>query len=141
MIRTSVDPKGLALSCEIEPADLEIFSDRNAIVHVLQNLLENAVKFTPQGGQIGFRAAVEEAHANVQLIVWATGIGIDPNDHVRIFQPFVQLDSALSRRYEGIGLGLAYAARMVNLLGGTLTIESELGAGSCFIVTLPYGNH
>ena len=113
------------------------FSDSNGITQVLHNLLDNAVKFTAQGGRIGLTACAAAGEETAQLVVWDTGIGIAPADQARIFQPFVQGDSSLARSYEGIGLGLAYAIRMVELLGGTLTVDSTRGQGSRFTVTLP----
>jgi signal transduction histidine kinase len=70
--------------------------------------------------------------------VWDTGIGIAPEDIARLFQPFTQLDTGLARRYEGAGLGLALAARLVELHGGRVWVESELGHGSRFTVALPW---
>jgi signal transduction histidine kinase len=73
----------------------------------------------------------------IQLIVWDTGIGILPGQLEHIVKPFIQADATLTRRHEGVGLGLAYIYQMVQLLGGRLDLESEPGHGSRFIVSLP----
>jgi CheY-like chemotaxis protein len=104
---------------------------------VLVNLLSNAVKFTPEGGQIGVDAAVDEAASVVRFAVWDTGVGIQPEDAGRLFQPFVQLDSRLSRQHTGTGLGLALVRRLVDLHGGRVDLESEPGKGARFTVELP----
>ena len=104
---------------------------------MLKELLENAVKFTPDGDRVGLVVQCEDPGECVCLTVWDTGIGISAEQQEAIFQPFVQCDARLARAYEGVGLGLAYAQRMVALLGGTITVESELGKGSRFSVTLP----
>ena len=73
----------------------------------------------------------------VEFTVWDTGIGIADGEHERIFEAFAQADGGLARRYEGIGLGLAYARRMADLMGGEVRVESTVGKGSRFVVTLP----
>jgi signal transduction histidine kinase len=79
-----------------------------------------------------------DAHAErVRLVVWDTGVGISAEQQAIIFQPFVQGDGGLTRRYGGVGLGLAYVQRMVALLGGAIGLESTPGEGSRFTVTLP----
>lgn len=112
-------------------------SDADVIEQVLRQLLDNAVKFTPPGGQIGLEASASDGGAAVRLTVWDTGIGIAPEQQEQIFQPFVQGDSSLTRQHQGVGLGLALVRRSVELLGGAITLESELGQGSRFTVTLP----
>ena len=71
------------------------------------------------------------------LTVWDTGIGIERDNFERIFQPFVQLDSTLARSYEGTGLGLSLALRMIQFFGGTVTVDSTVGVGSRFTICLP----
>jgi two-component system, NtrC family, sensor kinase len=127
--------KGLSVGIEVAPDVPPIYVDVLRARQVLLNLLSNAVKFTPSGGRIGMRA--EHAGDVVAVTVWDTGIGIAPADLDRIFQPFEQADSSLSRRYEGTGLGLALSRRLAELLGGTLTVTSTLGEGSQFTVTFP----
>lgn len=117
---------------------ISIKADEQRLEHVLVLLLKNAVKFTPEGRAIGLDITTDEATQHVTFTVWDTGIGIAPEDRERLFQPFAQLDSGLSRRYEGIGLGLAFADQIVKLHGGRLQVESNVNEGSRFIVTLPW---
>jgi CheY-like chemotaxis protein/anti-sigma regulatory factor (Ser/Thr protein kinase) len=105
---------------------------------VLVNLLSNAVKFTPQGATIGLTVAAATDRSVVRFSVWDRGIGIAPEDLARLFQPFVQLDSSLARRYEGTGLGLTIVHRLVDLHNGGVEVESRVGEGSRFTVTLPW---
>ncbi|MBK8046624.1 MAG: hypothetical protein IPK16_05545 [Anaerolineales bacterium] len=100
-------------------------------------LLDNAVKFTAQAGSIGVKAVQDDANQCVHLTVWDTGVGISAEQRDAIFQPFVQGDSRLARTYAGVGLGLAYVQRMVELLRGTVVVGSELGKGSQFTISLP----
>jgi len=104
------------------------------------NLLINAVKFTPEGGKIGLEVIGDPEAEAVHFTVWDTGIGISPQDMERLFQPFVQLDSSLSRRYEGSGLGLALVRRLTELHGGGVSVESDgvPGKGSRFTISLPW---
>jgi hypothetical protein len=101
-------------------------------------LLSNAVKFTPEGGTIGLDVVGNPATECVHLTVWDTGIGIAADDLTRLFQPFVQLDSRLARQYAGTGLGLALVQRMAVLHGGSVSVESTLGQGSRFTISLPW---
>ena len=107
-----------------------------ALAEVLKRLLENAVKFTPVNGHIALDIVAESADF-VRLSVTDDGIGMDTETRERIFLPFVQGDGSLSRSYAGVGLGLAYVARMVEALGGTVDVESEPGQGSRFTIVLP----
>jgi len=136
-VRERADQKEQSLVVCVEPADLAISSNAQGIIQLLQQLLDNAVKFTPEGGRIGVEVHNDAAQNTVNLAVWDTGIGIAPEQQETIFQPFVQGDGSLARRFEGVGLGLAYVGRMVELLGGTIRMESALGEGSRFVVTLP----
>ncbi len=136
-----VDELAKKKSIQIKIADIDksvyILSDERRLVQIIEKLLRNAVKFSAEGDQIG--VAIEpDATANViRIVVWDTGIGIAEADMKRLFQPFVQLEHSLTRRYEGAGIGLTIAARLIELLGGTIAVESAVGAGSRFIVTLP----
>lgn len=115
-----------------------INADERRLKQILVNLLTNAVKFTPEGGAIGLEVHSNEELNAVQLTVWDTGIGIPPEQIDNLFKPFIQLDSSLSRRYEGTGLGLALVHRMVEMHGGSIALESKMGQGSRFTVSLPW---
>ena len=111
--------------------------DAARMAHVLEILLGNAAKFTQEKGEFGLRARVTEEH--VRFEVWDKGVGIAAEDLPKLFQPFVQLDDRLSRKFPGTGLGLALAKEIVHLHGGSIRVVSEIGAGSCFTVELPLG--
>lgn len=127
--------KGLSVSVSVDDDLPLVHVDALRARQVLLNLLSNAVKFTSAGGRIGMRAVL--AAETVAVTVWDTGIGINHADIDRIFEPFEQADSSLSRRYEGTGLGLALSRRLAEALGGTLSVESTPGSGSHFTVTFP----
>ena len=117
-------PDGLAPVC-LDPLRVR---------QVLSNLLGNAVKFT-RDGQVSL--VVDEAPGWIEVTVEDTGIGIPTDKLEQIFEPFVQVDSAFTRRYEGTGLGLAISRRLCALMGGTLMVRSTLGVGSTFTLRLP----
>ena len=129
--------KDQAIAVQIEPPELAITGDANAINEVLTRLLDNAVKFTPAGGQIGLAAYPGASSGTVDLVVWDTGIGIAADEVDRVFNAFTQADGRLTRSHEGFGLGLAYVDKMVRLMGGTIALTSTPGRGSRFTVTLP----
>jgi CheY-like chemotaxis protein len=113
-------------------------ADERRLKQMLVNLLNNAVKFTPQGGQVGLHVSGDMENNLVHLSVWDTGIGIAPEDIQHLFKPFVQLDGGLTRQHEGTGLGLSLVARMAEIHGGNVQVSSELGQGSRFTITLPW---
>lgn len=113
---------------------LEIESDYNKCRHILQNLVANAVKFT-EDGLVEIYTSLQD-HA-MKISVKDTGIGIASDQLAHIFDEFRQADGSSSRKYGGTGLGLAIAKKYANLLGGTIEVESEPGAGSVFTLTLP----
>ena len=115
-----------------------IWVDERRLKQILVNLLSNAVKFTPGNGSLGLIVRGDRQEKRVTLTVWDHGIGIGQSDLARLFRPFVQLDSRLSREAPGTGLGLALVAQMVRLHGGSVSVESQPGEGSRFIVTLPW---
>lgn len=135
-----VAKKQLSLECCV-PRDLpEVHGDRDKIMHVLMNLLGNAFEFTPPGGKVWVNASLENpelAARTIRVEIGDTGRGIAPDHHELIFREFAQVDSTASRVHHGTGLGLTIARRYVELHGGRIWVESELGKGSRFFFTLP----
>lgn len=131
--------KGLTLERCIASDLPTIKGDRDKVTHVLTNLLGNAFEFTPSGGRVWLNACMSpDAPADVVLVeVGDTGRGIAADHHELIFREFAQVDSSASRAHHGTGLGLTIARRFVELHGGRIWVESELGSGSRFFFTLP----
>jgi PAS domain S-box-containing protein len=127
--------KGIALA--VLPCDpaLAVRADRPKLMQVLVNLLANAVKFTDPDGAV--RVACEGKRGQVHVHVRDTGVGIPADMLDAVFEPFVQVDRRLSRRHEGVGLGLAISRDLARRMGGELTVTSELGEGSTFTLALP----
>jgi len=138
MVKELAQKKGLTFSSYVDPQVKTIRGDERRLKQMLVNLLSNAVKFTPEGRQIGIELHGRPETSEAIFTVWDHGIGIAPQDMDRLFKPFVQLDSSLSREYAGTGLGLALVAQMVRLHGGSVSVESEFGKGSRFSITLPW---
>lgn len=136
-IRRAAEGKKQHVSLKLDPAATTVQADGQRLKQILVSLLNNAIKFTPEGGEIGLEAVQSAESPAVQLVVWDTGIGIAQENMEQLFQPFVQLDSTLARRYGGTGLGLALVAWLVQLHGGQIRVESQVGQGSRFVVSLP----
>ena len=137
VMRSLSERNGVAFTCEVEPDVPLLRADFEKIRHVVENLCGNALKFTPVGGRVRLHIAGTAEGDEVLISVEDTGIGIAPVDQQRIFERFVQADSSVSRKYSGTGLGLALAREYVEMHGGTIVVESELGQGSTFTVRLP----
>jgi signal transduction histidine kinase len=133
-VRERASKNGVAVAAEIEPEVQDVEADERRIRQVLFNLLSNAVKFTPAGGRIDVTAA--RVGGEVEVAVTDTGPGIAPDDRERIFEEFQQTDIG-AKHQEGTGLGLALSKHFVELHGGRIWVESELGSGSRFVFTLP----
>ncbi len=112
-------------------------ADERRLKQILVNLLSNAVKFTPNGGSVTLETKCDLESESLMFSVRDTGIGIATEDLKRLFSPFTQLDSKLSRQYAGTGLGLTLVMKLVELHGGSVAVESEIGKGSCFTVRIP----
>ncbi|WP_441339189.1 response regulator [Pseudanabaena sp. Chao 1811] len=139
----------IQLETQLEQDLANIVVDERRIRQVLINLLNNAVKFTPEGGKIALevtsfyldsQGAIDAPSRQkfLRITVSDTGIGISPENIKKLFQPFVQIDSALNRQYNGTGLGLALTKRIIELHEGWVELTSELGVGSRFTIALPY---
>lgn len=133
---TKAEEAGLALIGDVAPGTPLLAANRQALTRILEILLSNALKFTPQGGHIRVNAG-QAGSGQVFVEVSDDGIGIAPKDQDRVFQPFTQVDQTLSRRHEGTGLGLTLARRLAELHGGSLILESQLGAGTRVRAVLP----
>jgi signal transduction histidine kinase len=130
--------KGLALKLEIDDDLGQATSDRQKLGQCLINLLGNAAKFTSRG-HIAFKA-VRVSDAGADWLVFAvtdTGIGMSQAELARVFEPFVQADSSISRRFGGTGLGLAITRDLVRKLGGRIGVKSAPGVGTRFVVRAP----
>ena len=138
LVKQLAHKKQLQLTYTIDDGITSLLADERRLKQILVNLLSNAIKFTPEGGQIGLEVKKDLAQEAVHFTVWDTGIGIAPEDLARLFQPFVQLDSKLARQYYGTGLGLSLVSRMTEMHGGGISVESEVGRGSRFTVSLPW---
>ena len=133
--KSEAERRGIALELDVAGAGSAAVDTRR-LRQVVAQLLSNALKFTPEGGRVRLRAARSPDGRALEIAVEDSGIGIAPEDLAELFQPFVQLDSALSRKYGGTGLGLALARRIAELHGGTIEAQSEKGKGSIFTVRL-----
>jgi PAS domain S-box-containing protein len=138
LVREQALKKSLVLEFEPLPARQRVFADPRALQQILVDLLSNAVKFTPVYGQVTLKVTSDQQRGLMQFSINDTGIGIMPEDLSRIFLPFIQVDSRLSREFEGTGLGLALVQKMIDLHGGSIQVESEVGQGSRFTVSLPW---
>jgi signal transduction histidine kinase len=133
-IRPLAESKQLLLGVDVE-AGLQAAADRHRLEQVLLNLLSNAVKFTPERGSVWIRGW--RTNGYVAIAVSDTGIGIPPSEQARVFEEFTQVEQAGIPPRQGTGLGLAVSRRLVDLMEGSLTLESEPGRGSTFTVLLP----
>jgi signal transduction histidine kinase len=127
--------KGVRLTAEAGPTPIEFSGDEELLKRMVLNLLDNAVKYTPQGGDISVVVARENGHA--RIVVTDTGIGISETDQEHVFDRFFRVDKARSRALGGAGLGLSIVSWIANAHGGQVSLESRLGQGSSFTVELP----
>lgn len=138
LVKEQATKKQIRLSLQIDDPQARFLADPRRLKQILVNLLSNAIKFTHRGGAVELRVVTDAEQGTIAFTVSDTGIGIASDQLQQLFQPFVQLDSSLSRQHEGTGLGLALVRRLVDLHGGSVAVASELGKGSAFTVTLPY---
>ncbi|CAG9931903.1 Tar ligand binding domain-containing protein [Candidatus Nitrotoga arctica] len=159
MVREKAAAQHIHLNLDIADGLGDIQADVRKVKQIVYNLLSNAVKFTPEGGDVALRARrVSRAQVGqltgrwaglsfpwsnnkitdfIEISVTDSGIGIANEDFERLFKPFSQIDSSLARKFEGTGLGLAIVKSLVELHGGTVTVESAEGQGTCFTLWLP----
>jgi signal transduction histidine kinase len=143
MARPLAEKKNLELDHNISNGLPPLRQDQAKVQQILNNLLSNAIKFTPEGGRIAI-SAERDAKGDLRLTVTDTGIGISPDDQLLVFEKFRQATGAqsdgdaMTREYSGTGLGLSIVRELCRLLGGDVSLESELGKGSTFTVRLPW---
>jgi PAS domain S-box-containing protein len=130
------EKKFVQIDVYIVPEIGDVTLDQQKFKQVLYNLVSNAIKFNRDGHTVEIRATMHDARC-FKLVVKDAGVGIKSKDVSRLFKEFEQLDSGASRRHEGTGLGLALTRKIVELQGGTIGVESEIGKGSSFTVLLP----
>jgi PAS domain S-box-containing protein len=135
-LRPQLMEHSLELHADVDPAIPLVVLDPLRFKQILYNLLSNAVKFTPPGGHIDVIVSLS-SNGRFSLRVRDTGIGIPESEQGRIFREFEQLESGPGRRYSGTGLGLPLTQKLVDLMGGSISVKSAVGEGSTFIVRLP----
>lgn len=125
----------IILNCDVDIDNPIIKADKAKIHQILNNLIMNAIKFTNPGGNVEVKGTVSDKL--ISISVKDNGIGMSPETKKNLFTPFFQADSSTSRQYEGTGLGLTIAKKFIELHGGKIKVESEIGKGSTFIFTIP----
>lgn len=127
--------KKISVEVKVNASLENVRADRTKLRQILYNLMNNAIKFTPEKGRVTVRALKKEGMLEIK--VSDSGIGVSKEDHERIFLPFIQADFLTNRRYGGAGLGLYIAKNFIDLHGGKIWVESKVEKGSTFIITLP----
>jgi signal transduction histidine kinase/CheY-like chemotaxis protein len=135
-LRPLLNGHAVDLNFDIPDKVPNLFTDEAKVTQILRNLISNALKFTEQG-EVRVTASFDTERGRVNLSVRDTGIGIAPQDHDRIFDEFAQVDTKIQKRVKGTGLGLPLSRSLAELLGGELVVESVLGQGSVFTLSIP----
>ncbi|MEP5190012.1 MAG: ATP-binding protein [Marinomonas sp.] len=133
--RGTAERKGIELKVEPFESRVQVFSDGQRLRQIVLNLVSNAVKFTDKGS-VSIRCTLDGDL--VRIAIRDTGVGIDEDRLARVFRPFSQADHTTARRFGGTGLGLSISRELAELLDGYIEVESEVGTGSCFTLTLPF---
>ncbi|GAA4339174.1 ATP-binding protein [Flaviaesturariibacter amylovorans] len=134
--RSAIERAGMELRFECGPVNSEVYVDVDLWEKIILNLLSNAFKYS-NAGAIGVQ--LRQIGAELEVTVWDTGIGIPESEHARIFDRFHRIESRGGRSQEGTGIGLALVRELVHLHGGNIRVESVVGKGTAFIITLPTG--
>jgi signal transduction histidine kinase/CheY-like chemotaxis protein/HAMP domain-containing protein len=139
IVQPEAQNKQLQVETKFPSPLLKICIEERLLRQVLINLLNNAIKFTPRGGKITLEVLfpIPRGENWISFAVYDTGIGIAAENLQKIFEPFIQIDSALNRKYQGTGIGLSLVKQIVALHGGEVRVTSEEGIGSCFVLELP----
>ena len=144
-VHSFAETRGIQVHFQSEPPELHMAFDPEKIQTILTNLLSNALKFTPEGGRVNVELGIGNAephaaipHSALRILISDTGNGIPEDQLGRIFDRFYQVDDSSTRKGEGTGIGLALVQELVKLMQGSISVESRLGQGTTFRVTLPY---
>ncbi|MSQ93236.1 MAG: HAMP domain-containing protein [Gemmataceae bacterium] len=135
MFRPVAEKKNIDLRSQMEPDIPTLRQDMTKLQQILQNLLSNAIKFTPEGGRVALKAEADTKYVTISVL--DTGVGVAAEEQDLVFQKFRQSGNPLTREHAGTGLGLSIVRELCKLLGGEVTLQSELGRGSTFTVRLP----
>ena len=136
---SSAGMRGVALNVVVEEEEIEVYCDRDMVEKILSNLLSNALKFTPEGGEVVVSIAFPTGDGCVEIGVRDTGIGIPSDQLDKVFDRFYQVDASQTREHEGSGIGLALVKELVEVHHGTIQVDSEVGQGTTFTLRLPLG--
>jgi len=134
-LRPAAEQKKLNVHIDLLDEELRVPADHEAVRQIVDNLLSNAIRYTPADGDVTLRLARRDGEALLEIE--DTGVGIDPSHHERIFERFYRVDKARSRELGGTGLGLAIVKHVVRRLGGSIGLDSEVGKGSVFTIEIP----
>jgi signal transduction histidine kinase len=132
----AIRDKGLRLEVKLPDGDMSLVSDRAKVERVFQNVFNNAVKFTSEG-EIVVQVQNSAQRDGIEIEISDTGVGIEQSKIDSIFEPFHQADNSIHRSFSGLGIGLTVARRMAELVGGKLTVTSEVGVGTRVSMTFP----
>ena len=136
LVRERATRQGISLNRAVDERIGDFVGDERKIKQILLNLLSNAIKFTPEGGRVEVKTM--RADGSVEISVSDTVVGIAPEDQETIFEEFRQVGTDYAHKREGTGLGLSLTKKFVEMHGGKIWVESELGKGSTFTFTLPF---
>jgi two-component system sensor histidine kinase VicK len=134
-MRLSAEEKGITTTCDIAEALPSFTGDRGGMEAVFVNLISNAIKYTPQGGNVN--VTLDKAGKNIRFKLVDNGMGIPPEDMDRIFEKFYRIKTEQTRSISGSGLGLSIVKGVVDAHGGSIRAESEVGKGTTFFISLP----
>ncbi len=137
LLQIQAQQKNIKLINEVNEPDIMITSDATKVNHILLNIIGNAIKFTEKGT---VKVSLTAKDSNLEIVISDTGIGMNEDYLPHIFDEFRQADASTSRKYGGTGLGMAIAQKYAHLLGGAITVQSKLGKGSTFTISLPLGS-
>ena len=134
LVAPQLSAKGHRYRCDVGDASFIAHADEERLQQILLNLVSNAIKFTPSGGEISVACAADPTHVRISVSDCGPGIPADKLD--RIFEPFVQLETGRTRTHDGAGLGLSISRNLARAMGGDLTVQSTLGEGTTFTLSL-----